>query len=403
MANKTKTELLNEISALERQKRVGDKALLEYAKEISNLRDYIQARFVQHDEMSNEIKQLRLGQLADRETIRVKTNEIAELQSADGVYLAAEVRAIRELRSEIKELEAASNSRAATIVELRNDCSNLSADKAILSGLQHDYRNEIKELEAVSDSRLVTIVELRNEIHRMDAVVCASTDDIEQNLKEIKDLHDSVRQRDALITGKDKEVAHLHVLLDADEKVFDKKDNEIKQLRLEQIAVQEGQVWQLRNKIKQLRAQASIDSKVLSAQRNEIKELRDALHMAIKASLAKHNEIKELRAGVEVYDALCGDDEKDHEIKQLRACCDEWSLLSDRKDKEFKYLKAEKGILSDHFAEKDNEIKNLHQEVATLRDYSDKQADVIRHYVNNNAELAKTATNLQHFRRFSND
>jgi AAA15 family ATPase/GTPase len=50
-----------------------------------------------------------------------------------------------------------------------------------------------------------------------------------------------------------------------------------------------------------------------------------------------------------------------------------------------------------------NEIKDLQQELATSRDYSDKQADVIRHYVNNNAELDKAATNLQHFRRFSND
>jgi len=44
----------------------------------------------------------------------------------------------------------------------------------------------------------------------------------------------------------------------------------------------------------------------------------------------------------------------------------------------------------------------LRQEVATLRDYSDKQADVIRHYVSRIADLEQ-AENPQPFRRFSRD
>ena len=115
MAKDTKTVLLNEISALERQMRDGDKALLEYAKEISNLRDYIQARSERHDEMSKEIKTFEL-------VCGAKANVIKDL--------GGELKIVRDLRSknvmEITKLDKAIAQLGGVIGGMSNEIIDLS-------------------------------------------------------------------------------------------------------------------------------------------------------------------------------------------------------------------------------------------------------------------------------------
>jgi len=116
---------------------------------------------------------------------------------------------------------------------------------------------------------------------------------------------------------------------------------------------------------------------------NEIEHLRTENHERSERLREKSKQIKQLQADNEAQDGIVkGSLDRLNEIRELRG------------------YRAKAKVVK---ARLRNEIKDLQQELATSRDYSDKQADVIRHYVNNNAELDKAATNLQHFRRFSND
>ena len=113
------------------------------------------------------------------------------------------------------------------------------------------------------------------------------------------------------------------------------------------------------NEIKQLRAQASIDSKVLSAQRNEIKELREdtfvqAMRYKTVQEMSKEN--KDLRAfAVSAAETIR---EKANEIKEL-----ELRVRNLLDGKEIKALLEDahlaEVILAERIDEKDREIAAL--------------------------------------------
>ena len=325
MAKKTKAELVNDIENLRTDKHRLQDLESEYRKEIKELQETVRCGDELIGKQASKIKQLR-GLWRDTDIASVEKGcKIAELQSAAGI----DARTIRDLRSKIEDLQdsvsAAGEMVAAKnneIKELRDENENLSL---IIDRKRNDYNDlnemrngsaqasadktkEIKELKAVA-------IEMRNEVNNLQAdreILSQLEDDYR---KEIKDLHDSVRQRDALITVKDKKNGQLRVLLNGADAHIRENDSEIKELRAE-------------NKTFEL---------VCGAKANKIKDLEGALKI-----------VRHLRS------------ENVHENGQLQ------------------------------------------QEVATLRNYSDKQAEVIRHYLSRIAELEQ-AENPQPFRRVSND
>ena len=177
---------------------------------------------------------------------------------------------------------------------------------------------------------------------------------------------------------------------------IDEKDNEIKQLKADNLELDQLE-YDFRHENKGLRAMVTRGETLIAEKDKEIKDLRaNAASNAVDAksvldySREMSNENKDLEA---IADTLFKKN-KELQADALRA----GDLANE--NKELRGYRAKAKVVK---ARLRNEIKDLQQELATSRDYSDRQSAVIRHYVNNNAELAKTATNLQHFRRFSND
>ena len=168
---------------------------------------------------------------------------------------------------------------------------------------------------------------------------------------------------------------------------------------------------------------------------NEIDRLRDEMHASSDVIDEKVKEIKELRADYDNRQAVINENAK--EISKLDKAVAELGRLIGEKDNEIKLLREQAVVDAETVREKAKEIKtfelvcgakankikdlegalkivrhlrseNVHengqlqQEVATLRDYSDKQADVIRHYVSRIADLEQ-AENSQCFRRLDHD
>ena len=175
--------------------------------------------------------------------------------------------------------------------------------------------------------------------------------------KEIKDLEDSVRQRDALITAKDKENGQLRLQLESADRVGTKYASKIRDL--------EAAKWRLYD--------------LEDEYRKEIKQLRDAATADAFAIRELRSEIKNLRLRGEVDDELHA--KKSKEIHRLRQHIDDDEIT----------------ILN-----KQNEINNLHCEVKLLKgkvaDLEQKRNDSRRfHYA------TEALGNPLHFQRVSGD
>jgi len=172
-----------------------------------------------------------------------------------------------------KELQMANKTKA----ELLNEIKQLQADKWRLYDLEGDYRNEIKELRQAGEELDHVISEKDSRIKRLRGLELSAFNANAEKDKEIKDLRDSVRQRDALITVKDKENGQLRVLLGTPtEQVINKKDKQIKQLQAD--AVHDAKESDKKTKeIKQLRKAVGGLGHVIGEKDKEIKDLQQEL------------------------------------------------------------------------------------------------------------------------------
>jgi len=110
---------------------------------------------------------------------------------------------------------------------------------------------------------------------------------------------------------------------------------------------------------------------------NEIKRLHQHINDDEITIQNKQNEINNLRCDYDNQQAVIA--EKDNEINDLQDVVRANDSLIARQVNEINELKVKN--------ENDHKNRQLRQEVATLRDYSDKQADVIKHYINQIKEL----------------
>ena len=262
-----------------------------------------------------------------------------------------------------------------------------------------------------------TKAEMLNEIDRLRDEMHASSDVLDEKSIEIKALHDCTALDDATINQKTNEIKELERKL----KIFsdgitmrdewhDDFTNEIKDLR-EQIELDANVKREMRKEIKTFEL-------VCSAKANKIKDLDDALKIVRNLRSENVMEISRLDKAVAELGRIIG--EKDNEIKLLDDENESLSAIIDKNRNDYNELNDLRNGSARRSAEKSKEIKRLddvvcsyadgtqqndhengqlQQELATSRDYSDKQADVIRNYLNQIGELERR---LDLAERFSN-
>ena len=152
----------------------------------------------------------------------------------------------------------------------------------------------------------VSKAEMSKEIKRLQNLVdsmCIAARDFR---KEIEDLEDSVRQRDALITAKDKENGQLRLQLESADRVGTKYASKIRDL--------EADKWRLydledeyRKEIKNLREAVAELGGVISEKDSEIKRLHQHIDDDEISILNKQNEINNLHCEVKLLKGTVAD------------------------------------------------------------------------------------------------
>ena len=240
-----------------------------------------------------------------------------------------------------------------------------------------------------------TKAELLNEIDRLRDEMHASSDVLDEKVKENKELQATVRAGDTLIGKQAKKIKQLRALWRDADIASVEKGCEIKRLKDVVIA--------LRNDCNNLQADLEFANTAHRDKDSHIIQLQaDAVHDA-KESDEKTIEIKDLHDSVRQRDALIT--VKDKENGQLRVLLDGADQVIDENAKEISKLDKAIAELWRMSTEKDHEIKNLQQEHTTSRDYSDKQASVIHNYLNQIGELERRlelAEKFSNYREFHN-
>ena len=265
MAKKTKAELINEVENLRTDKHLLQDLESDYRKEIKELQETVRCGDELIGKQASKIKQLRvLWRDTDIESV--------------------------EKGCKIKELHDENENLSLIIDRKRNDYNDLNEMRNGAVQRSAEKTKEIKELKAVA-------IEMRNEVNNLEAdLEFASTAHRDKD-SEIIDLRDSVRQRDALITVKDKKNGQLRVLLNGADQVIDENAKEIS--KLDKAIAELGHViGEKDNEIKLLREQAVVDAETVREMSNEISNLRTDKEVQDGLVSGLFNQIKDLKVAL---------------------------------------------------------------------------------------------------------
>ena len=131
---------------------------------------------------------------------------------------------------------------------------------------------------------------------------------------------------------------------------------------------------------------------------NEIKDLEDSVRFRDALITAKDKENRQLRLQLESADRVGA--KYASKIRDLEADKRRLYDLEDEYRKEISKLREAVAELGGVISKKNSEINRLEADLASVEDYSDKQADVIRLYLNEVKQLRASKQNSNDSRKF---
>jgi chromosome segregation ATPase len=277
-------------------------------------------------ELINEIKELQETVRCGDEMIGKQASKIKQLRV---LWRDTDIESV-EKGCKIKELHDENKNLSAIIDRKRNDYNDINELRNGAIQRSADKTKQIKQLQADYDNRQAIIAEMSKEIKELKAVA------IEMR-NEVNNLQADLEFANTAHRDKDIEISRLRVLLRGGDQIIDENAKEIS--NLDQAVAELGSVI------------ADKDSKI-----NDLEDV------------------------VRANDALIS-----RQVKEIQG----FELVCDAKANAIKELQGTLKIVRDINGKNVYENGQLRQELATSRDFSDKQADVIRNYLKQIADLER--------------